>query len=140
MSSQLDGTVVVVAGHGDLALDNILLGDDGRIFLLDWERAGRVTIYHDLLKLLRLCPKLGDLVEARFEKWFTGAERQNLLAPAQHALMSKLHRIGLRFDGWRAVAQADSDAATRMAAAFIQKAARDLSEIEAGLRDVSAAD
>ena len=133
MTSLLDGLTVVVAGHGDLALDNLLLAEDGRICLLDWERSGSITLHHDLLKLLRRYPNLSDLIEKRFDSWFVGDERKRILTPAQHALTSKLHYIDRGFDGLQASAQSNSDVTARMAEILIHKAPRELNEIEACL-------
>ena len=133
MTSLLDGLTVVVAGHGDLALDNLLLGEDGRICLLDWERSGRITLHHDLLKLLRRYPHLSDLIEKRFDSWFVEDDRRRMLTPAQHALTSKLHYIDRSFDGLQASAQTNCDVTARMAEALIHKAPRELNEIEACL-------
>jgi len=46
----------VALGHGDLSPGNMILGADGRLGVIDWERFGRVPVVWDLKKVALMDP------------------------------------------------------------------------------------
>ena len=126
LRSILDCCVLTSAGHGDLTIDNILADKDDHVVLLDWERAGRMTILHDLRKLLRRFPALHELVASRFRAWFAHAQLPTF---SNHRLISRLHGIGLRFDTWQSF-RLNRQTDKGMADSFIRKATRELDELD----------
>jgi hypothetical protein len=52
LRDRLDQGTLTGFGHGDLSPDNMILARDGRVFIVDWETAGRMPLLWDCRKLL----------------------------------------------------------------------------------------
>jgi aminoglycoside phosphotransferase (APT) family kinase protein len=70
--------------HGDLNRDNLLCAEDGRLWLIDWERAGVIPLAQDLGRLYVIDPKLKSAI----------LDLLGSLDPAREAL-SPVHQLAL---------------------------------------------
>jgi len=58
--------VPVSTGHGDLCLGNVILGDEGTLYLLDWEKSRRIPIAFDVAAFARRFAPVATACEKRF--------------------------------------------------------------------------
>ncbi len=83
--------------HGDLSVGHVAVSEDGRIFLLDWERAGVQPIAFDLAKIERTCRqnqiRLYDVCERLMRELSSPVESRDLFSAAEQMFLASLRRI-----------------------------------------------
>jgi homoserine kinase type II len=82
----LDGPAGLV--HGDYFADNLVIGDDGQIAILDWETAGHDLLVLDLgMAIVGLCRRKGDFRPKLSDELIAGYERRRSLAEPERELL-----------------------------------------------------
>ncbi len=63
------GLITTSVGHGDLGLANLMIGNDGRIFVLDWECSKPMPIASDVLEVALAVPEAEKLFAAKLDQY-----------------------------------------------------------------------
>lgn len=83
--------------HGDLSVSHVVVADDGRVFLLDWEQAGVRPIALDLIHLEKTCLikqiKLYRDCERLLDELSPTDKSGDLFSPAEQLFLASLQRI-----------------------------------------------
>jgi tRNA A-37 threonylcarbamoyl transferase component Bud32 len=62
------GTLAAAYAHGDLSPINLIIDEQGRLYVVDWEHFGVDSVAFDLVKLLRIDPRLALTVLTNISK------------------------------------------------------------------------
>ena len=119
-------------GHGDLSVGNMLL-TDGRVRLIDWERARRMPLLLELSKILAIVPASWDPITARMRDAFTGAPDPGMLQPDLQAALASLERLVQIRDRFSAATPAAA-ISRREASRFERRLGAELNHLAARLR------
>ncbi|MEP6662296.1 MAG: phosphotransferase [Verrucomicrobiota bacterium] len=65
------GLVTCSVGHGDLGLANLMMSNDGRVFVLDWECAKPMPIASDVLELALTVPETKKIFTEKLNQFAT---------------------------------------------------------------------
>lgn len=100
LGSEADRLVPWCLGHGDLSLGNLLLCE-GRVRALDWERARRLPLLHELAKISVTVPGSWGPIVARIGQEFPNVPAPGMASPAAQGALAALERLAelrTRFD------------------------------------------
>ena len=108
LGEERDRYVPCCMGHGDLSDGNMIVGnDDGAIYLVDWERARKLPVVHELRKIFLQYAGSWDLLAPRLGSLTGGRPASQIVPLARQALLDVLAQI-VEFQRWSPASQADA--------------------------------
>jgi hypothetical protein len=91
---EADKYLLVGTGHGDLSSGNILIAEEGRVCLVDWERSREQILMQDLEKLFQEYPGSWDAAVDRMESWRPeGIDPDRVMSCEYQAMLGVLQQI-----------------------------------------------
>jgi hypothetical protein len=91
---EADKYLLVGTGHGDLSSGNILITEEGRVCLVDWERSREQILMQDLEKLFQEYPGSWDAAVDRMESWRPeGIDPDRVMPCEQQAMLGILQQV-----------------------------------------------